>query len=447
VTPTDRSRLAFYESEVKRQRIEIVTRRAILRDALVRLAAIEVPPGWRLAERELSPVRVGSVDRARLLDEAVRSRPEIEAARAGVEALSSKREGMRAKYWPDVVLGGRVRYGVAPNRDRQTSPFARDDFNFLDAGVAVGLRHEWPTGVTGREVAKVSAEIGALEARRTALEEKVSHELLAAVDEWRAAADKIEAAKAGLKAARSWSAFARNGFELGTVPAKDLIDALTAFVRAREALLAMTHEHNVAVARALAGGRAGAAPGAASRRLVTRVEDAPERRASRRPSSSPWSRSWGRRRAAPPDEFVRTEIDALADLLASGAPTASRRCATRIRANADFDGFAREALGQTWATLSPREQKRFKESIQRLLESHYMSKPSSIFDKKKVSVQGAKVAGEEAEVSFTVARKDADVGVVVRLHRGRSGWIAEDVVIDGLSLLEDYRAQFRSYLK
>jgi outer membrane protein TolC len=249
VTPIDRARLAVHESELRTERIELVKKRAVLRDALVRLAAIEVRPGWRLAERELSPVRVGSVDRARLLDEAIGSRPEIQAARAGVEALSAKREALRARYWPDVFLAGKVRYGVAPNRDRQTSPFARDDFNFLDAGVALGLRYEWATGVTGPEVEKVSAEIAALEARKSALTEKVSHELLAGVDEWRAAVDKIEATKDGFKAARAWSAFARNGFELGTVPAEDLIDALSAFVKARVALLTVTHEHNVAVAR------------------------------------------------------------------------------------------------------------------------------------------------------------------------------------------------------
>lgn len=249
VTPIDRAKLAVYEAELEAERIELRKRRGVLRDGLVRLAAIEVQPGWRLAERELTPVRVDPVDRGALLAEALRSRAELEAARAGIEALQSKRAALRAKLRPDVFLAGRIRYGFAPNRDDQESPFANDDFNFLDAGVALGLRHEWPLGVTGAEVAKVSAELGALEARGTALSELVSHELLAAVDEWRAAADKIEATKAGFKAARAWAAFARNGFELGTVPAKDLIDALSAFVEARVALLTMTHEHNVAVAR------------------------------------------------------------------------------------------------------------------------------------------------------------------------------------------------------
>lgn len=265
VTPMDRARLAVQEAELETERIELVKRRAVLRDALGRLAAIEDRGGWTVAEDELSPVRPGAVEPATLLDGALRSRPELAAASAGVAASSAKRDALRAKYWPDLFLGARLRYGVAPNRDRQTSPFANDDFNLFDAGVAVGLRYEWPTGVTGPEVAKAAAELAALEARRSALAEKVSHELVAAVGEWRAAADKIEAAREGFKAARAWTAFARNGFELGTVPAKDLVDALTAYVRARVALLTTTHEHNVAVARLSR---------AAGRELLHELEDA-----------------------------------------------------------------------------------------------------------------------------------------------------------------------------
>ena len=149
----------------------------------------------------------------------------------------------------------------------------------------------------------------------------------------------------------------------------------------------------------------------------------------------------------PPDEFVRAEIGALAKLLAGGAPGRFDAVRARVRAVADFEGFARGSLGKTWATLGPGEQRRFKETLQRLLESHYMNRPSSIFDERKVAVEGAKVTGERADVPLTVERKDVDVAVVVKLRRAGAGWIAEDVVIDGLSLLEDYRAQFRSYLK
>lgn len=149
----------------------------------------------------------------------------------------------------------------------------------------------------------------------------------------------------------------------------------------------------------------------------------------------------------PPEAFVRGEIDALADLLAGGAPDRVDALRDRIRAIADFEGFARRSLGKTWGTLSRGEQRRFEAAIQRLLESYYLGRPGSIFDKRKVAVRGARSAGERADVVLAIARKDADVEVVVKLRREDAGWIADDVAIDGLSLLEDYRAQFRSFLK
>lgn len=117
--------------------------------------------------------------------------------------------------------------------------------------------------------------------------------------------------------------------------------------------------------------------------------------------------------APPPDEFVRAEIGALSDLLTGGAPDRLEVLRRRVRALADFDGFARKSLGKTWGSLSPGERKRFRDSLQGLLESYYMGRPGSIFDERKASVQGAKVTGEEAEVALTVAREDADVAVVV----------------------------------
>lgn len=150
---------------------------------------------------------------------------------------------------------------------------------------------------------------------------------------------------------------------------------------------------------------------------------------------------------AAPDEFVRAEIGTLADLLGGDAPDRLEAVRRRVRALADFDGFARRSLGRTWETLSPAERKRFTEALQRLLESHYMSRPGAIFDERRVHVRGAEVTGEEAEVALEVERKDADVAVAVKLRRAGEGWIAEDVVIDGLSLLEDYKAQFRAFLR
>ncbi|MBI5507469.1 MAG: TolC family protein [Deltaproteobacteria bacterium] len=249
VTPIDRAKLNAYEAELKTQRIDVVKRHAELADALARLAGLEPGTHLRLADRALTKVALPAAALVGAAAAAVDSHPELRAVDAGVRALTLKREAVQKTYWPDLFLAARARYGVAPGRDQQASPFAKDDFNFLDAGVALGLRYEWLTGVTGAEVAKVSAELLALQDRRQALALRVAHEIQTATAAVGAAGAKIEIGEDGFRAARAWSLFAQNGFELGTVSAKDLIDALGAFVKARFTLLSHTYEYNLAVAR------------------------------------------------------------------------------------------------------------------------------------------------------------------------------------------------------
>jgi len=145
--------------------------------------------------------------------------------------------------------------------------------------------------------------------------------------------------------------------------------------------------------------------------------------------------------------FVRTQIAELAAVLASGKPERFDVLRARMRAVADFDGFAKQALGKAWQKLSAEQQRRFTSALQGLLESYYMNKPGAIFDKEKVVVKEAKVAGRGVLVSAAIKQKDVDVGLVIKLHQGPTSWLVEDVAIDGLSMLEDYRAQFQSYLK
>jgi phospholipid transport system substrate-binding protein len=157
--------------------------------------------------------------------------------------------------------------------------------------------------------------------------------------------------------------------------------------------------------------------------------------------------SQGLARAPAADVFVRAKIDELADLLASPRADRLDQVRDRVREVAYFSGFSERALGKTWATLSKDEKARFQAAMQELLESHYMARPNSVFDKNKVQVRSAEADEDTAVVVATVKQKDVDIGVVVKLKAKGDAWQVQDVVIDGLSLLEDYRAQFQTFLK
>jgi len=147
------------------------------------------------------------------------------------------------------------------------------------------------------------------------------------------------------------------------------------------------------------------------------------------------------------EAFVRSKIDEFADLIQGSQPKRFETLRTRVRQIADFDGFAKQSLGAPWTSASAAERQQFKDAMQGLLESHYMSKPATVFDKEKITISGATPSGTATAVAGAVKRKDVDITFLVKVEPDHDQWRVLDVTIDGLSLLEDYRAQFQSYLK
>jgi outer membrane protein, multidrug efflux system len=249
VQPVDRLKLRAYRADLRAQRVELTKRRGVVVDGLTRFINAESADAWKPADDKLEMVQPELAKLEELVAEALKHEPLLVAADHGLRALEAKRAAYVANYLPDLFAAGRIRYGLAPNRDPQSSPFANDGFNFFDLGVAVGARWHWDTGVLGHEIDEVSAEHASLGETRRALALKVEHDVNAAYLEYTAAKEKVEAATEGFRATRAWSLFAYNGFEIGTISAKDLLDALSAFAKARFTLLDALYQHNIAVAQ------------------------------------------------------------------------------------------------------------------------------------------------------------------------------------------------------
>jgi len=152
--------------------------------------------------------------------------------------------------------------------------------------------------------------------------------------------------------------------------------------------------------------------------------------------------------ATPPEPkaFVEEQIEHFSKILERTDKARFETLKTEVEKVFDFDGFAKQALSGHWEKATPEQKKRFEGVVQRLVESVYLQKPKKVFSKHKVEVQKAKVKGTKASVEGIVAREDVDVSVVVKLEQRGDSWIATDVVVDELSLLEDYQHQFRTYL-
>jgi phospholipid transport system substrate-binding protein len=134
---------------------------------------------------------------------------------------------------------------------------------------------------------------------------------------------------------------------------------------------------------------------------------------------------------------------------AANAPGATaEQLATVVEKFVDFEELAKRALGKTWDTLTPVQQKDFSETMKGLLRASYAQKAIGQGNA-EVKYGKETLSGEEATVSTVITVKKDQVPVDYKLYKvaGKGGgWRIYDVVTDEVSLVETYRGQFRKLL-
>ena len=108
----------------------------------------------------------------------------------------------------------------------------------------------------------------------------------------------------------------------------------------------------------------------------------------------------------------------------------------------DVDEIARRALGQHWKGLLALEQHEFVRLFRAVLTQSFVMIVQRYTGDPVASVD-EKVAGTFAEVHSRITPdRGPDTTIVYRLSRRGSQWTVYDVVLDGVSLVSNYRSQF-----
>lgn len=122
-----------------------------------------------------------------------------------------------------------------------------------------------------------------------------------------------------------------------------------------------------------------------------------------------------------------------------------RAALTLIQQIFDFQEMARRSLGANARRYNDRL-KEFTPLFISLLEHAYMGKLEEYADAKIDFVKEV-VDGGLMEVSTKTALKDGnEYSVIYKLNSGPAGWRVYDVIIDGVSIVNNYRAQFDRFL-
>jgi phospholipid transport system substrate-binding protein len=110
--------------------------------------------------------------------------------------------------------------------------------------------------------------------------------------------------------------------------------------------------------------------------------------------------------------------------------------------------MARNSLGREWDRLTAAQRKDFTEVLQDLFQDSY-SKLVLNFLKRETIHYGAETAeGDNALVKTVIERLAREqIPVDYRLQRAAGRWDITDVVIDGVSIVDNYRSQFTKIIR
>ncbi|MFQ5442196.1 MAG: ABC transporter substrate-binding protein [Thermodesulfobacteriota bacterium] len=118
-----------------------------------------------------------------------------------------------------------------------------------------------------------------------------------------------------------------------------------------------------------------------------------------------------------------------------------------IKKTLDFAEMSKRSLARHWLKRTDAERKEFVALFSDLLENSYMDKIEMNSDA-KVRYYGERKAGNKVEVKTNVlTRKGLVVPINYRLMKKGGVWVVYDIVIEGVSLVSNYRTQFNKIIR
>ena len=113
----------------------------------------------------------------------------------------------------------------------------------------------------------------------------------------------------------------------------------------------------------------------------------------------------------------------------------------------DFEEFSQRTVGPNWRKFTPEQKSSFKTAFTDLLRNTYIDTLDE-YDGQKVRFTGEVVAnnGKRVEVQMEFLTSKQAHPVAFRMLEKNDRWVVYDVLIEGISMIKNYRDQFRDIL-
>ena len=150
-----------------------------------------------------------------------------------------------------------------------------------------------------------------------------------------------------------------------------------------------------------------------------------------------------------PTDDVRTSVEAIMKILKNeqlDKEAKRTQMSTVINKRFDFRAMSQRTLATNWKKTTDDEKQQFVGLFSQLIENSYVGKIES-YTNEKVDYPGEKVKGRKAVVETLIITSSADIPVNYKVYQKGDQWLVYDVIIEGVSLISNYRSSYQEIVK
>ncbi len=249
VTLANEYKLRLALVELKHQAAEAGANADLARAALAWKVGVAKADSLQLADEWLEPEVPIVPSLNDLVSQALATRPDWRRLQAGMNAKRALRNAAQNAYFPEIFVGGGIRYAVAPHRTDQHSPFVVDNFNYFNGGVFLGLRQSFEWAMLRGELDQARAEYRELVEKERGASQGVRVDVKRAYSRYTIAETGFEVARERRKLTREWLRLAKEEQEFDPGQVKELVTAYEAWAQQERDYLEAIYAFNINLAK------------------------------------------------------------------------------------------------------------------------------------------------------------------------------------------------------
>lgn len=108
--------------------------------------------------------------------------------------------------------------------------------------------------------------------------------------------------------------------------------------------------------------------------------------------------------------------------------------------------FSRRTLTRNWNKFTPEQRREFVDLFEQVLEKTYLDRILEYSNEKIVFYKETMIGEDKAEIQSKVITSSKEVPIYYRMILKNGKWKVYDVVVENVSLVQNYRTQFNEIL-